>query len=340
MYGFGVICRNAAFDLGLLRARRVSVPVISVGNLTAGGTGKTPLVEMLVGLLLSEGRKPVVVSRGYGRQSHGVLVVSNGQDPPVDVTQGGDEPVEIAHRFPSVGVVVGGKRVDAALLAISELHADVIVLDDGYQHRYLKRDLDIVVLDARTDLTRDLLLPAGRRREPLSGLSRAGLLVIARTANANPLEWEGAIRRYTRAPLVRCRYAIQSVHRFGTNEEIPIEDLRSVQLVAFSGIGRPQGFMDDLRVLGLNISGHRIYPDHHWYREKDLHSLVQYVEEQHAGAFITTEKDAVRLEGMPVTKEILTTCPVYFTRLGVELLEGEEVIRSAMRDCLQRDLAA
>jgi tetraacyldisaccharide 4'-kinase len=319
--------------------RAVSVPVISIGNLTAGGTGKTPLVEMLIELFLAEGKRPVVVSRGYGRQSRGVIVVSHGCGAEVDVHTGGDEPVEIAHRFPSVGVVVGEKRVDAAMQAVGELRPDIIVLDDGFQHRYLKRDLDIVVLDARRDLDRELLLPAGLRREPRSSLRRAGLLVISRAADDRPLPWEARVREVTDAPLVRCRYAIQSLHRVDNDEQVAVDVLGSTPLVAFSGIGHPEGFRNDLMSMGLNVVEHRIFPDHHWYRENDLRSLVTDAKVQQAAGFITTEKDAVRLRALPVAKEIFASRPVCFTRLGVEVLSGKEELHAALSRCFQRSVA-
>ena len=168
--------RNILFDVGVLPVTAVSVPVISVGNMTAGGTGKTPLVERIVEYLLLRGHRVAVVSRGYGRRSHGVIVVSDGKSVKVDAEHGGDEPVQMQGNSESVCHCRRAAR--AAGTAVTDLGARVIVLDDGFQHRYLKRDLNIVVVDART-VSQERLLPAGMRREWFSGVRRAGLRCAA-----------------------------------------------------------------------------------------------------------------------------------------------------------------
>jgi tetraacyldisaccharide 4'-kinase len=334
-----VILRNIAFDLGILRRRRVAVPVISVGNLTAGGTGKTPLVELLVGRLLSQKKKPVVVSRGYGRQSRGVLIVSDGSGMQPNVLEGGDEPSQMARRFPSVGVVVGEKRVDAALRAARDLRPDVIVLDDGFQHRYLERDLDIVVLDARTDITREPLLPAGRRREPLESLKRANLVVISYARDTRPLEWETSVRLYVDAPIVRCRYVIRTICRLGSRETMPLPEMRQFRFAAFSGIGSHRGFVDDLRALGMSLVAEQRFPDHHWYTAKDLSAFVSSAKGRSAEAIITTEKDAVRIEAVRISDDVFGELPVFYTQLSVEVLDGDDVLSDALERCLKKENA-
>ncbi|MBM2840054.1 MAG: tetraacyldisaccharide 4'-kinase, partial [Bacteroidetes bacterium] len=181
LYGFIIYCRNKAFDWKLLDSVEVGVPVISVGNLTMGGTGKTPLVEYIVKLCLAKGRKVAVVSRGYKRESGGVVVVSDGKSLLANAAQAGDEPVQIAKKFPGAIVIVGERRVDAARMAIDEFGVNAIVLDDGFQHRFLRRDLDILVLDARKDLSRIPMIPAGERREPLASIKRANVVAFSRT---------------------------------------------------------------------------------------------------------------------------------------------------------------
>ena len=168
LYAVPITLRNTLFDRGVLKQRAVNVPVISVGNLTVGGTGKTPLVEYIVRYLLALGRRVGVVSRGYKRRSKGVVVVSDGRELRVDARDAGDEPMQIASAFPQAIVVVGERRFDAAQEAV-RLGAEVIVVDDGFQHRYLKRDLNIVVVDSTNDVTAEALLPrrrAGERPDP------------------------------------------------------------------------------------------------------------------------------------------------------------------------------
>jgi len=182
LYGLVVRLRNRLFDSRVLKSAAADVPVISVGNLTAGGTGKTPLVEYIAGHFLTQGRKVGIVSRGYGRASRGVVVVSDGSSLRADARAGGDEPVQMARKYPAAAVVVGEKRVEAARCAI-ELGAEVLLLDDAFQHRYLRRDVDILVLDSRKDIREEPLLPSGLRREPLSSLRRADLVVMSRIAS-------------------------------------------------------------------------------------------------------------------------------------------------------------
>ncbi len=330
------MCRNAAFDLELRKTTGVAVPVISIGNLTAGGTGKTPLVEMLVQRLLQMGKRTAVVSRGYGRRSRGVVVVSDGRNILVDARRGGDEAVMVARRFPTACVVVGERRVAAAQFAVHPLGAEVVVLDDGFQHRALRRDLDIVVLDARRDITREALLPAGRRREPLSALRRAGLLAFARVKDLTPASCEEELRKYSTAPAMRCRYEIRSIHRQGTGQSVPLDEIRKMRVLAFSGIGWHGGFLDDLRSLGLTVVDDIRFPDHHWYTQNDLHMIQTRMQERKAELLLTTEKDIIRLEGdRAVAARLLDRHPVHYTRLAVEVIEGEAHLQQAIDRCLK-----
>ncbi len=190
LYGLAVTVRNLAYDKGWFRQETAGVPVVSVGNITAGGTGKTPLVEYLVRHLVASGKHPAILSRGYRRRSRGVVVVSDGKSMRSDAAMGGDEPVQMARKLATVPVVVAERRIAAARVAVRDFHADVLVLDDGFQHRSLKRDLNILIMDSRRDLVREPLLPVGLRREPLAAVRRANLVVLSKVdPSAGTVPW-------------------------------------------------------------------------------------------------------------------------------------------------------
>ena len=169
--------RNWLFDIGILKSVDVGVPVISVGNITAGGTGKTPIVENIAKIFIEQGKKVAIVSRGFGRASRGTVVVSDGKNILAKAKDAGDEPLYLAQRFNSVIVVVDEQRVRGAQLAVTKYGAEIILLDDGFQHRYLKRDIDIVLMDSQNSPFVTSLLPAGYRREPLRSLQRANAII-------------------------------------------------------------------------------------------------------------------------------------------------------------------
>ena len=243
LYGLVMSARNMVFDAGLLRVRSAGVPVIAVGNMTAGGTGKTPLVEWLVGELQAQGVRPAVVSRGYGRASRGVVAVSDGVRLLATALEAGDEAVQVATKFPAVPVVVGERRVDAARAAVERFSADVLVLDDAFQHRYLRRDLDIVILDARVDVTRERMLPAGRRREPLRGLGRAGLLAFSKLAEGQAdVPWRPGLDAWSAAPAVSFRTVPGRLRQTANGAEVPAEAIRTARVVALSAIADNRAF--------------------------------------------------------------------------------------------------
>ena len=240
LYAMVMVCRNLAYDRGVFVVRGPGVPVISVGNLTAGGTGKTPLTEYIVGYLRNKHVRVAVVSRGYRRKSRGVVVVSDGKSVLVDATWGGDEPVQIAAKFPGVPVVVGERRVEAARIAVHALGAEVIVLDDGFQHRGIKRDLDILVMDARKDITSERLIPAGMRREPLNAIRRAGIVAFSRAEDR--VVWGPKVHRWYAGEDVLYRYESPTARRAGDHSPVPLAvpgasgHLRSVALAITGGL--------------------------------------------------------------------------------------------------------
>jgi tetraacyldisaccharide 4'-kinase len=299
--------RNLAFDAGVFRSRTVGVPVITVGNLTAGGTGKTPVVELLVRVLRQRGQRVGVISRGYGRASHGVVIVSDPEHVRVDAQAGGDEPVQIARKFPGVPVVVGERRYDAAVAIVEECGVRIVVSDDGFQHRWLHRDRDIVVVDGTRDVTAELMLPAGLRRESLHGLRRAHLVVLTGCRDDREIsERSAALRPWFDGPIITVERYWESIEEPRSGTRFPVERLRGVACFMFSAIGNPERFATDLVSAGARLVGERRFRDHHRYTRHELGEIVQSAREARADVLVTTEKDFVRLHADPDAAKLLT----------------------------------
>jgi tetraacyldisaccharide 4'-kinase len=336
LYCTGVVIRNAAFASGVLRVVRAGVPVISVGNITAGGTGKTPLVEYLIGYCSARGRKVGVLSRGYGRTSRGVRVVSDGQTLLADAGTGGDEPVQIASRFPAAVVVVAERRAEGARIAVQELGATLLIMDDGFQHQYLHRDLNIVVVNADRDVRKEPLLPAGRRREPLRAFRRAGFLLFSRVGDALAVD-EAArnVLPWYRGPVAGFSYAPD---RLGTTEGTAADPellRRQGTGFAFCGIGDPDTFHATLREMGIRIAGHTWFPDHHPFTADELQEVRRRAADQGASFLITTEKDFMRLRSSAGLEDAGGgRLPVYHLRISVTMLKGEEEFHRAIDRCI------
>jgi tetraacyldisaccharide 4'-kinase len=324
VYGGAVAARNVCFDAGMLATHRSTVPVISVGNITAGGTGKTPLVADIVGRLQSRNRRVGVVSRGYGRRSRGPVVVSGGGRTVTDPALGGDEPVMLAEAFPETTVVVAERRRVAAEIAVDRFGVDVLVMDDGYQHRSLHRDLDIVVVDGRAPLTGVPLLPAGNRREPLRSLRRADLIAISKVATSEEVAAAGKVlRRWSECPLLGFRPAVRGLADLETGGERHVP--AGTRVYALSGIGDHRGFLETLRGLGIVVTAAHDAGDHHLYTGDDVAGVVDAARRAGCDMVITTEKDAVRLRtGKAGERARESTVPFVVLRIAADLFFGGE----------------
>jgi tetraacyldisaccharide 4'-kinase len=309
IYGGVVATRNLLYDRVWLRSRSLQGPVISVGNLSVGGSGKTPFVILLGELLKARGVRFDVLSRGFGRSTRGVLLV----EPDGLPRDFGDEPLLIARRL-QVPVIVGEDRYDAGRFAEARFGPQIHFLDDGFQHRGLGRDFDIVLVTP--DDVRDHLLPGGRLREPLRSLQRAD--AVALTSGASPESFPLAGKM-----VWRVRRGIVVDH---LTEEIPARP------VVFCGIARPQNFLLQLRAAGVDPVAEAFFRDHHAYTEKDIHDLLQLRRQSEAGGFVTTEKDAVNLGGYLAALAPLAVVPVKMELAGAAnavdtMLRGIEVRR-------------
>jgi tetraacyldisaccharide 4'-kinase len=292
VYGAVTGARNRLYEGQVLLVRRLSGPVISVGNLSVGGSGKTPFVILLGGLLKERGIPFDVLSRGYGRQTRGVLHV----DPAGSPREFGDEPLLIARRL-QVSVFLGEDRYAAGQFAEEKFGPQLHLLDDGFQHRALARDFDIVLVTP--DDARDRLLPAGRLREPLTSLRRADAVVLTSGAPPSSFPTEGKL-------VWRVRRGIK-IPPQATADRVPGVPPRPV---AFCGIARPQNFLRQLRTAGIEPAAEAIYRDHHAYGEKDIRELLVLRAQSEAGGFVTTEKDAINLGEHAAALQPLAVVPV------------------------------
>lgn len=321
LYAFVVMLRNWLYDLGLFHCYAVNVPVISVGNLTVGGTGKTPIVEYIVAQLLTQPRKVAVVSRGYKRASKGTVVVSDGHSILTNSLESGDEPLQIARKFRSAVVIVDEDRLRGARAAVDRYRADVVVLDDGFQHRRLARDLDILVVDVERPPHKEWLLPAGIRREPMAGLGRAKAIVFSRWVPDG-----NAVKQYyrekTSVPTFDAQFVPSSLVRFGDGSRMQPDSMRGKSCFAFCGIARHEVFERTLKDVGLRVKGLRVFSDHYPYTPADLGNLVEEARQLHPDFFLTTEKDIVRLEALSVER-IFSTTPLYYLELTTSISDGQ-----------------
>ena len=295
IFGAAVALRNALYDRGVFKVRKLSRPVVSIGNISVGGSGKTPFVIALGELLQQRGIEFDVLSRGYGRRSTEIAVV----DPNGTPEQFGDEPLLIARKL-RVPVIIGANRYQAGLLAEKRFSSTLHLLDDGFQHRRLHRDFDIVLLPAEDQ--RGTLLPTGRLREPLSALKRADAIVLP-DPSEKPLH-------------------AKSVWRARRQVEIAADG----RVIAFCGIARPRQFFDALKAAHQEIAGTITFRDHHRYAQRDIDRLLDLKKQTGAAGFVTTEKDAINLGTLAAQLQPLRTAV-----LRIDLESHDTVMAELLR---------
>ncbi|HAD03655.1 MAG TPA: tetraacyldisaccharide 4'-kinase [Desulfuromonas sp.] len=326
LYGGAGRLRLWAYRLGLLTVYRAGVPVVSVGNLTVGGTGKTPTVDVVVRLLLQHGVKVAVVSRGYGsRVRRGVAVVSDGSGaaPTLAPRECGDEPFLLARRNPTAVVLVAPRRRAGVALAVARFAAEVVVLDDGFQHLAVARDLDIVLLDATHPFGNGALLPAGLLREFPDALQRGQLFILTRCPPG-----DASLPYPLPGPLLRSRHELARQFLGFDGSRMAAADLVGRRGVAFAGIAAPEHFFAGLRGLGLDLSATLSFPDHADYDRAALAEIARVA----AGAdfFVTTEKDGVKLRATQLP------LPCYQAPLEL-LLEPAAALEEQLLPLLRKD---
>ena len=326
VYGGLVLARNAGYNSGLLRTWRLACRVVCVGNLSVGGTGKTPTVLALAGAATGAGLRVCILLRGYGRRGRGVRVVSDGRRVQMDWRDAGDEAVLLAQRLRGVPVVVGEDRVAAGRLTVEQFDPQVIFLDDGFQHRRLHRDADLVLVDS-TDPFGGGLLPRGRLREPIAGLRRADAVLLTRADHGDDPE---GIRRRVEAvapgcPIGRAVFRPLRLRDLTAERDRSLAELRGRRVFAVSGIGNPGSFHRTVQEAGGVLVGSLAYPDHRAFTEEDRRRMGDAARRCEADWIVTTEKDAVRLETrLPEGR------PVVVLEVALEIIEGAEALEAAL----------
>ena len=332
-YGRVVTVRNLLFDLGVIRSHRIDCPVISVGNLTIGGTGKTPMVFWLARFLCEELHRVAIVSRGYrGRYDGDVLVVSDGRSILVDSLVSGDEPQLLARRLPGLPVLCSPRRVQAVETVMERFQSEVVILDDGFQHRYLARDLDVVMLDAREPFGNGHLFPRGVLRERLTALNRAQALVLSRFDGSPQAEEnrEKLADQWADKLILTARHRPTRLFNAVTGEERPLSSVENVPIAAFAGIGRPEDFFQSLTDLGARLVYANALPDHHPLTTELLNSFCREAPGLEPVLWIITEKDWVRLpEDLP--EEMLLWVLAIELDLGGDSSQLKDLVRKSLQ---------
>lgn len=299
IYGGLARARLASYRAGLLPVHKLDAPVISVGNITTGGTGKTPLVEWICRALANDGKKVCVLTRGYGRANPKErVVVSNGVEILAGVREAGDEPFLLAQKLEGLAAVISdADRIASGTWAQRELGSEAFVLDDGFQHLRIARDLDIVVIDATNPWGGGHLLPLGRLREPRRGLSRADCIVVTRSELASdPSALVREIREVSDCPAFISR--MQSRDFTSLTGQLSSGKSMKGPFGAFCAVGNPESFFTHLRRQGLELGLKRAFPDHHVYKQSDIDTISLESKKAGARSLVTTEKDAVKLRGL------------------------------------------
>lgn len=316
-YALVMIIRNWLYNIGMLRQQRVNVPVVVVGNLTVGGTGKTPVVEWVARYFRQHDCRVTLLSRGY------------------QATEGpNDEAMLLEANLPDVPHLQGRDRVASAHTAIEELESELLLLDDGFQHRRLARDLDIVLIDATRPWGYGYCLPRGMLREPLSGLRRAGLVLVTRTDQVES-EQIDLIEKRIRAiagncPIVRCSHVPVCLQN--SEEELPISSLQGQRVAAFCGIGNAESFYQMLRSLHADVLATRTFPDHHAYTRADVDELAGWATSLHEGTWLlTTQKDWVKLRCNTLGNKSL-----WSLRIGIEIMQGLEQLEHCLQTVISK----
>ena len=337
LYERAVQTRLGLYRRRLLRAQELGCPVVSIGNLTVGGTGKTPVAEMLARELQIRGRRVAILSRGYksvprpfmqqlrSRLSKNLdlfppRIVSDGDQVLLDSRRAGDEPHMLAKNLPGVCVLVDKDRVKSGLHALRHFDSDLLLLDDGLQYQRLRHRLDIVLVDRQSPFGNEHLLPRGTLREPPGNLRRASYIIVTRCGAEPDDQLLARLRRLNRtAAIIECNHAPRHWEDIRTGAKFPLDHLRGRHVGAMSGIARPESFDEGVRELGAIVEVTKAFADHHRFTKKEILRFLEWCDRRSLDALVTTEKDAVRfpeIDNPPV--------PMLFLRVEIEILRGRE----------------
>ena len=318
-YGLIVRVRNFCYDNGLFSIKKIDgCKVISIGNISVGGTGKTPVVKFLADYLKQKDLKVVVLSRGYGRKSKGTVVVSDGKKILTNFEDAGDEPLLLAHQLKKVPVIVEADRFKGAQFIFRQFAPDVILLDDAYQHRRIFRDINIVLIDASRGFGRNYLLPSGFLREPVSVLKRADLAWFTRIDSAENFDQlQKPTRQYARCPQVTSSHVPATLIRMNSNKKYDLDFLKDKKVMLFSGIANQASFNQVVKKLGATVAFHKEYPDHFFYTINDIKNIITWFKSINGDLILTTEKDYYRLGNL-----VSEYNQFYYLTIDINIING------------------
>ncbi len=320
IYRLIINLRNLLYDHKILQETKLPCPIISVGNITVGGTGKTPCVIRIARMLQEQGFKPAVLSRGYGGKStKPVNIISDGKNIIASSLEAGDEPLLIARSLKNIPVITGPKRVLTGWAAIDEFGANVLICDDAFQHRQIYRDINLVLLDMKKPLGNGYLLPRGELREPLSGLNRAAAFIQTRTDEVQKIN--STINKLSilkNIPVFMSAHTPVDIVSGDYSRQLPLSVLKGKRICAFAGIAGPESFKKTIEAAGAIIISLESFPDHHCYNAQDLEIISKDFIKTKADFLMTTEKDGMRLQEFPAFLKV-----IYMLRIELKIIPDE-----------------
>lgn len=334
LYGVAMKARRALYRSGRFRTRELGAPVISVGNLTTGGTGKTPLVEWIANELARKGRRVCILTRGYGRRRSGTrVIVSNGSEVLADANQAGDEALLLAERLTGLAAVIcDADRVSAASWAVENFKSDVFVLDDGFQHLRVARNLNILTIDATNPWGNRRLLPAGILRESPAELDRADCIVISRADDASQTEeLQREIDELSGGPTIfTSRMTLRRLRQVAGHESpVDADEIKASRVSAFCGVGNPESFFALVRRAGYQLCHTQTFRDHHIYSQADMDRVTRESNKHGAQVLLTTAKDEVKLRGLSLN------LPCYAVDIEIEI-ENEKKLTALIDEAMRK----
>ena len=345
VYGIGVDIKLGLYRAGVIKQHKLACQVISLGNITVGGTGKTPTAQRLAAIIRDMGYRVVILNRGYRANWRGnVGLVSDGRRIYMSVNEAGDEAYLLAKNLPGVAVVIGKNRNVTGDYAVANLKADFIILDDGYQHWQLARDLDIVLIDGINVFGNNFLLPRGTLREPLTHLNRADAFLLTRvdqaTDDARDIIRETLSRFNDQALVVesvhspRCFIEIEDWYKGVRPEKVALDIIRGKKVLPFSALGNPTSFEQSIAAFGADVVQAVRYPDHHDYTMAEMQQIMQRAVDSNVYALVTTEKDAVKIPSEFIHSE--RPLPVYVIGIEVLFVDGYQELMDLIKTVAAR----
>jgi tetraacyldisaccharide 4'-kinase len=332
VYRWIIFLRNQGFRLGILHQTRLSAKVISVGNITVGGTGKTPFVMYCAKILQKESLHTGVLIRGYGRTIKESIFLT-GEEENLSPRMTGDEPALLARHLKDIPIAIGSNRIETGIRLCEEYGCEILLLDDGFQHRKLYRDLDVLLMDASNPWGNGFLIPAGPLREPMRQIARADLIVLTRVDEGlNIDKITRSIQKHTSVPIFQSKHCPVEWITIPDRQTRDLDFLKGKKALAFSGIGNPVSFERTLQNLGISIADLMRFRDHHWYTTYDQKAIINKAGQCGAQAIVTTEKDAVRFS-QNTTWEI----PAYYLSIEFQLQQKESDLIKTIQSILNNN---